>query len=103
MIIHYNGLKRLPTQIAFDLSSLMGGKAGTRPTGSYEVKRYISLTKPLYSPIPLDFLRIPSDDPSLTLKVNGIQATCGDCSYTYDEELTPYILSISKTGEKLSS
>ena len=72
--------------IAVHTTLLEGGTAGAF-TSSIETLREYS-TRPLYNPVPYDFLNIASDTPVLNLKVNQIPALCPDCSFQYDAAKT---------------
>ena len=79
--IEYVGLLGAPKTITFDLTLLTGGKTGTNPIASATVVRPFSPTRPLYSPIPIDFLVMASETPNLRLTVNSIPAVCDNCVY----------------------
>ena len=102
-IIHYNGLRQTPDPITFELINLSGGRAGTSPTGTIIPLRIFSETKPLFSPVPMEFLRVPSEIPSLVLTVNGIFAICEDCSYEFLSEKTPILDSITYNSPTIES
>ena len=55
-VIHYIGLKQAPSQLTFNLTGLSGGRSGTSPIATIKVHRIYSATRPLYSPVGIDFL-----------------------------------------------
>ena len=59
-------------------------------------------TRPLYSPVPYDFLNVASDVPVLNLKVNSIPSLCQDCSFEYDSSKTVTVNSADLTGNSLA-
>ena len=67
----------------------------------YNIKREYS-TRPLYSPVPADFLYTPSSLPALSLKVNSIPAICDDCSYEFNSAATPVASSASLSSNTLT-
>ena len=79
---------------------MTGGKAGI--IAKVETLRPYS-SKPLYSPVPYDFLHVASAKPGLALKVNKIPALCkDDCTYQFDATKTPTVTSYSRSSETVT-
>ena len=88
--IEYVGRLGDPGLTIFDVSLMSGGKVGTSPTVTINRIREFSQTRPLYSPVPYEFLFTGSETPSLSLAVNNIPAVCeGLCAYQYNEAINP--------------
>lgn len=94
--IEYVGLPGAPEPITINTVNLKGGKDDTIKT-AFTVKRPYS-TLPLYSPIPLDFLYKPSENPSIILKVNKAPAICDDCSYAFNAAKNAVISTATRAG-----
>ena len=79
---------------------ITGGKTGII-TSTISVLREYS-NRPLYSPIPYDFIRVASNSPSLFLSINQMPSLCQDCSFEFDASITPSISSASLSGRTYS-
>ena len=100
--IEYVGLLGDAYSIIADNTLLTGGEVGTLPTITIETVRAYSQERPLYSPVPFDFLSTGSDLPVLNLKVNDIPAYCEDCTYSMDAALNPTLSSATWTDNTLA-
>lgn len=100
-VIEYVGLLAAPYAISVNTSTLAGGNSNAF-TATVTIKRDFSLTRPLYSPLPFDFMRTSESSPQLYLKVNGIPAVCSACSYAFDATKTPSVTAASLTADTLS-
>lgn len=63
-IIEYVGISGPAQTLTLETVTLSGGRAGTNPTGVASTPRPFS-ANPFYSPIPFEFLRVPSTDASI--------------------------------------
>ena len=81
--------------MSINVTGLAGGKFGSPIQSTHEVLINYNAYRPMYSPVSLDFLYLPSELPSLTLKVNDIPAICEECNYEYDAALTPNVTSMT--------
>ena len=96
-MIEYVGIAGAAGAISLETTGLSGGKDDTMNSNAKTLREYS--TRPLYSPVPADFLYIPSDLPTLSLKVNSIPAICDDCSYEFNAAATPVVSSASLSSE----
>ena len=100
-VIEYVGLIANPMVITVTTTGLSGGNTNVF-TNTVTVKRAFSLTRPLYSPLPFDFMRTAESSPQIYLKVNGIPAVCDSCHYSFDAAKTPTVNSASLSADTLS-
>ena len=98
-IIEYVGVIDTALPITVDTTLLEGGSTDSF-TATVEILREYS-TRPLYSPVPYDFLRVASATPIVNLKVNSIPALCSDCSFEFDSSKTIVVNSATLTDEVL--
>ncbi len=100
-VIEYVGLLVSPMAITVTTTGLSGGNTNVF-TNTVTIRRAFSLTRPLYSPLPFDFMRTAESSPQLYLKVNGIPAVCDSCHYTFDAAKTPTVAAASLSADTLS-
>lgn len=90
-----------PLPITVNVTGLLGGNTNVF-TPTYTVKRQFSLTRPLYSPLPYEFMRTAESVPQLYLKVNSIPAVCSDCGYSFDATKTASVTAASLSVDTLT-
>jgi hypothetical protein len=100
-VVEYVGLLADAFPITVTTTGLTGGATNIF-TNTVTVKRAFSLTRPLYSPLPFDFMRTAESVPQLYLKVNEIPAVCDSCHYTFDATKTAAVTTSSLTADTLS-
>lgn len=74
-VIEYVGILADPLPITINTTGLGGGNVNLFDA-TYTVKRTFSISRPLYSPLPYEFMRTAESVPQLYLKVNDIPAVC---------------------------
>lgn len=100
-VIEYVGLLANAFPITVATTGLTGGSANVF-TNTVTVKRAFSQSRPLYSPLPFDFMRTAESNPQLYLKINDIPAVCDGCHYNFDATKTPTVTSSSLSADTLS-
>lgn len=96
-VIEYVGIVSAPQTITLDTTLITGGKAGAPIESSVTILRDYS-NRELYSPVPFDFIHVPSANPTLKVAVKSIPAVCNDCSYQFNAAATPVVASSSRAA-----
>lgn len=100
-IIEYVGMIADPLPLTINVTGLLGGNTNVfNPT--FTVKRQFSFTRPLYSPLPFEFMRTAESMPQLYLKVNSIPAVCSNCGYSFDSTKTASVTAASLSADTLT-
>lgn len=90
-----------PLPLTINVTGLLGGNTNVfNPT--FTVNRQFSLTRPLYSPLPFEFMRTAESVPQLYLKVNSIPAVCSNCGYSFDATKTASVTTASLSADTLT-
>ncbi len=90
-----------PYSITIYKTLLKGGDTDAF-TATFTVKRAFSFTRPLYSPLPFDFMRVAEDESQLYLTVNKIPAICSECDYSFDPTKTSTVTASSLSADTLT-
>jgi hypothetical protein len=87
-----------PLPITIDTSAMTGGTNDTL-TVTITTLRNLDSTRPYFTAIPYEFLRMASTLPTFIIQYNGIPAICVDCLYQYQPSIA---ISVSAAAFKTS-
>lgn len=76
-----------PQQITIDTSAMVGG-TNDKLTVTFTNLRNFDSTRPYFTAIPFEFLRMAASLPTFAIRYNGLPAICVDCFYQYQATAT---------------